>query len=77
MTNLLSDLFENKKQKLSGLFYIVALIANWGWVKGHNSTSLVCINKGISCESLLTTSLIVTIVFLVIALVLKNKTNHV
>lgn len=71
-SNFFNSLVENKKQKITAVIYILLLILNWTDINGHNSEG-ACISDGHDCYSLFTTSLIVTIIFLVVALMFRDK----
>jgi uncharacterized protein HemY len=74
MSNFFNSLVENKKQKFIAFIYIVALVGNWLNINNHNGYIRGnCARAGHDCYSLVTTSLIVTVIFLVITSLLKNR----
>ena len=72
MNNLLSSLIENKKQKFIAIIYIFALIVNWNQINLHNGSG-TCVTAGHDCYSLFTTSLIISVIFLILVLIFRSK----
>ncbi len=72
--NFFNSFIENKKQKFIAIVYVILLFLNWWGVNIHNSDlEGACITNGHDCHDLFTTSLIITIIFLVITLMCKSK----
>lgn len=72
MSGFLDSLFKNRKQKVAWFFYVIFLLINWDATVGHNN-SWACDTEGHNCHSLLDTSLVVTTIFMVIALIFRSK----
>lgn len=63
------QLFKNRKQKLIWSLYIIFLFINWNSVVNHNSR-YACSSGGHNCYSLISTSLVLTVMFIVAALLM-------
>lgn len=71
MSEFINSLFDNKKQKFTWIIYIIVLIINYSDVSSYNSNQL-CVLKERGCRSLFTEVIIFTIVFAILALILRK-----
>lgn len=72
MKEFIYSLFENKKQKLVWVIYIIFTIFLVGTVNEHNGKG-ACIARGHNCWNILNFLTVFTMVFIVVALILRNR----
>lgn len=71
----MKNLFETRLQKIIWIIYLIVSIFVWLSVNVHNSNKICSLlNKG--CVSVLPQIIIVTVLFIVLALILQKKNNE-
>jgi len=73
MKEFIYSLFENKKQKLVWVVYVIFIVFLVYVVTDLNYTERSCLNQGHGCLSLIKYTTVFTLVFIVIALILRNR----
>lgn len=75
MNIFFNNLVENKKQKFIAVIYIISLLIDWIHVTNHNGSG-TCASRGHDCYSLFTASLIITVIFIIVASIFRNKQQN-
>lgn len=76
MKEFIYSLFENKKQKLVWIVYTIFIILSKYSVRERNATYRHCYTSGHNCSNILDNLIVFTLVFIVIALILRNRQRN-
>lgn len=69
----LKNLFQNKKQKVAWIVYLILGVLLWDGVTSANYDNKYCKLKGYGCINPFTSILILTLFFVIIAFILADK----
>lgn len=72
MKEFIYSLFENKKQKLVWIIYIIFTLVLVKAVNEHNGKG-ACVSRGHNCWNILNFLIVFIVVFIVIALIVRNR----
>lgn len=70
---MITQLFENKKQKLIWIIYLIVAVKAWDTMLGYNSTNVLCSLKGYNCANVSVTIGVLTLLFAVVSLIVADK----